>query len=84
VTIRFLKPFIKDYAKLPSAQRQKLDRQLIFLKEGITHPGLNARKMAGQDLWEARIDYHYRMTFALKGEVIELRRVGTHEIYRKP
>jgi mRNA-degrading endonuclease YafQ of YafQ-DinJ toxin-antitoxin module len=40
--------------------------------------------MVGRDIWEARIDYHYRMTFVVKGDVLQIRRVGTHEIYRKP
>jgi mRNA-degrading endonuclease YafQ of YafQ-DinJ toxin-antitoxin module len=84
VTIQFLKPFIKDYAKLPVLQRQKVDRQLELLKKGLKHPGMNVRKMVGRDIWEARIDYHYRMTFVVKGDVLQIRRVGTHEIYRKP
>lgn len=84
MTIQFLKPFIKDYAKLPAPLRQKVDKQLELLKQGLKHPGLAVRKMAGRDIWEARIDYHYRMTFVVKGEVLQIRRVGTHEIYRKP
>lgn len=79
------KLFIKLYGKLHPSTRKKVDKQLGYLVQGILHPGLNARKMAGyEDIWEARIDEHYRLTFKLQGEIITLRKVGTHEIYRKP
>jgi len=85
MTIKFLKPFVKDYTKLPSLQRRKTDEQLEHLKQNIRHPALKAHKMSHrEEIWEARIDYHYRMTFNVKGSIIIMRRVGTHEIYRKP
>lgn len=79
-------PFLKQYQKLPLSTRKKFDRQIEMLAtQGMRHTGLSARKMVGQDdIWEARIDLHYRFTFQLQGDVIVLRRIGTHEIYRKP
>jgi mRNA-degrading endonuclease RelE of RelBE toxin-antitoxin system len=77
--------FIKLYSRLPPPIRKKVDRQLITLVRDIQHPGLNARKMMGHaDIWEMRVDEHYRMTFEIAGDTIILRKVGTHEIYRKP
>ncbi len=85
MTIHFLKPFIKDYTKLPDDKQKKVDRLLNLLKQDLYHPGLNARKMTGKEqIWEARVDVHYRMTFKIEGELLVMRRVGTHEIYRRP
>jgi mRNA-degrading endonuclease RelE of RelBE toxin-antitoxin system len=77
--------FLKDYVKLPVATRKKIDRQLVNLAQDIRHPAIYAKKMTGVgDIWEARIDRQYRMTFQIQDDVIILRRAGTHEIYRKP
>ncbi len=84
-TLKRSKSFLKQYLKLPQPIRRKVDRQLIQLIQDMHPPTLRAKKMVNQtDIWEARIDLHYRMTFTLEHEVITLRRVGTHEIYRKP
>jgi len=80
-----LKLFKKDYLHLPQHIRKKVDRQLLTLASNPQHPGIKARKMAGnRDLWEGRINGHYRMTFQIRSKQILLRRVGTHEIYKKP
>lgn len=76
--------FDKQYAKLPERIQDKVDKQLGFLKHSIHHPSLNAKKMQNTQLWECRVDYHYRIVFELKNEqVIVLLFVGTHEIYKK-
>lgn len=82
--IRFDKSFVKDYQKLPELQKKKVDKQLRLIKEDLHHPSLNAHKLGGSSVWEARVDYHYRMTFRTEGIFVFMRRVGTHEIYRKP
>ncbi len=84
-TLKRSKPFLKQYLKLPPPIRKKVDRQLRQLIQDMRHPTLQAKKMVNhEDIWEARIDIHYRMTFTFEREVITLRRVGTHEIYRHP
>ncbi len=83
--LRQLKPFARQYTKLPPAVRKKVDRQLINLNHDIRHPGLRAQKMVNRDdIWEARVDEHYRFTFQIRDNFIILRKVGTHQIYRKP
>jgi mRNA-degrading endonuclease RelE of RelBE toxin-antitoxin system len=78
-------PFLKAYASLSPPIRKKVDKKLLLLLTNIRHPSLSARKMVNQDeIWEARIDAHTRMTFQWQEDIIVLRRVGTHEIYRKP
>jgi mRNA-degrading endonuclease RelE of RelBE toxin-antitoxin system len=86
MTIARLDRFKKDYTRLPAYIQKKVHRQLQhLLAEGITHPGINVRKMVNEeDIWEMRVDLHYRITFQIQGDVIQLRRIGTHEIYRKP
>jgi mRNA-degrading endonuclease RelE of RelBE toxin-antitoxin system len=78
--------FLKEYKALPEPIRNKFKKQLGFLEtRGVTYPGLNARKMANQeDIWEARIDYHYRFTFWMQADTVLFRRIGTHGIYRNP
>ena len=85
MTLTFSKPFVRQYRKLAPPIRTKVDRQLRNLSQNPRHPGLFARKMTGySDVWEARIDEHYRVTFQIVDDVIVVRRVGTHEIYRHP
>lgn len=81
-------PFIKEYTKLPEPIKKKVKRQLKNLATyGVVHPGLSARKMLHTqplEIWEMRVDYHFRITFQVDGDVVYLRHVGTHEIYRNP
>ena len=77
--------FLRMYRRLPGEIRKKVDRQLQRLVKDIRHPGLYAKKMSGvEDIWEARIDYHNRLTFQIEGDIIFLRRVGPHDILKKP
>jgi mRNA-degrading endonuclease YafQ of YafQ-DinJ toxin-antitoxin module len=86
MTTRFLNSFQRDFQAIPTHIQKKFQRQLkTVITLGIRYPGLSVRKMSGQtEIWEARIDEHYRFTFQMVDEVMILRRVGTHEIYRKP
>ena len=34
----------------------------------MRHPSLKSKKKQGEDVWEARIDYHYRFTFIIDDE----------------
>jgi mRNA-degrading endonuclease RelE of RelBE toxin-antitoxin system len=80
----YLRPFAKQYKKLPVSVREKFDRQLRRLVKDPQHPSLRARKMVNrEEVWEARIDIQYRFTFQFNGEDIVLRSIGTHEIYRQ-
>ena len=36
-----------------------------------------------ENVWEARVDFHYRFTFSVHSDRVILRSVGTHAIYRK-
>ena len=77
--------FKKLYRKLPSAIQKKVKRQLGHLAEGMWHPSLHAKKIQGrEDVWEARVDLHHRMTFQIEDNQIILRGVGPHDLLKKP
>lgn len=82
--IRYSKSFVEDYKKIPQHKQKKIDKAIKLIQEDLYHPGLNTRKMVGVSKWEARVDYHYRLTFEIVGEAIQMSRVGTHDIYRNP
>lgn len=88
MTFHNSEPFTKEYSKLPEHIKKKVKRQLKNLATyGITHTGLSARKMAhtqSKDVWEMRVDYHFRITFHMTDDTVYLRHVGTHEIYKNP
>ena len=79
MTIEFTKPAAKQYKKLPRVIQIKLDKQLILLVDNPNHPSLQSRKMAGKERFEARIDYHYRFTYVVDGDIIYIRSVGIHD-----
>jgi mRNA interferase RelE/StbE len=82
VIIRRTNAFLKDYRKLPSEIRDRVDKQLYLLFENFRHPSLRLKKLGGTDKFEIRISKGYRLTLRLEKDVIELRRVGTHDILK--
>ena len=85
MTLRRSRRFAKQYARLPEAIRRKVEKTLRLLATNPSHPGLKVRKLVNQeDIWEARIDYHTRMTFQKNDHYLLLRAVGTHAVYSRP
>jgi hypothetical protein len=37
-----------------------------------------------REIWEGRITQGYRFTFQIVGDIYLLRRIGTHDILRRP
>lgn len=85
-SLQFSDTFVAACQNLPTAIRKKLDRQLSMLQQNVSHPGLRVRKFNSRPgVWEARIDYCYRITFEWEGNTIRLRTVGKHDnIYDNP
>lgn len=84
-TLRILQPFKKDYARLPASVQDKVDKQLEYLLTNPDHPSLNLHPVRGTNgIWEGYVDYHYRFTFERDGDCIVLRKVGTHDVLKKP
>lgn len=79
MTVKFTKAAEKDYKKLPFNIQKKADKQFIFLLTNYKHPSLRTRKMEGANVYEARIDIHYRFTFQVEKENIYILIVGPHD-----
>jgi mRNA-degrading endonuclease YafQ of YafQ-DinJ toxin-antitoxin module len=60
-----------------------VDKQLEYLIQNPRHPSLRVKKLKGTDKFEIRVSKGYRLTFRYADDVLELRRVGTHDILRK-
>ena len=83
--VQLSEPFLKNYERLHPTVRKKVDRIIILLAQDIRHPGIRAKKLINtDDIWEAHVGLHTRLTFRIQGDILVFRRVGTHEIYRSP
>lgn len=72
--------FRKLYRKLPAAIRRKVLRQIRQIAKNPQHPSLQVKRIRGTaDIWEARVDLQYRMTFERHGDSIFLRVVANHD-----
>ncbi len=77
--------FIRLYKKLPEELKEKSKKALELLQSNPNHPSLGHKKMAGQtDIFEIRVSKSYRLTYQKVRDTAYLRRVGTHDILRRP
>jgi mRNA interferase RelE/StbE len=83
VRIRRTKSFLNDYQSLPAVIRSRVDKQLTVLLENPRHPSLRLKKLKGTDKFEVRITKGYRLTFRYSDQILELRRVGTHDLLKR-
>ncbi len=83
--IFLLDSFKKDYKKLSRELQQNCEKSLQFLRQNPEHPSLRTKKMWGElSVWEARMSGGYRITFKVEGDCFYVRRVGTHDILKRP
>ena len=83
--LAFSKKFIKDYRRLPASIQKTADKQLSRLLSDFNHPSLNTKKMQDpRDIWEGRVTRAYRFTFQIQEDLYFLRRIGTHDLLKKP
>jgi len=77
--------FKKDFENLPYEIQERAGKALERFVSDLRHPSLHVKKMEGTpDIWEFRVSDTYRVTFQFVREGIVLRRIGTHNILRKP
>ncbi len=81
--IRRTRSFLKDYKKLPEEIKPRVNKNLALLFENPRYPSLRFKKLKGTDKFEIRISKGYRLTFRYQDQILELRRVGTHDLLRK-
>ena len=85
MTIIQTERFKKDFVALPPDIQKRAMKQLAQFLNNPRHPSLHVKKMKGQpNIWEGRVTKEYRFTFTLEGERIILRRIGTHDILKRP
>jgi mRNA interferase RelE/StbE len=82
VKIRRTNSFLKDYKLLPENIQSRVDKQLNLLLKDSRHPSLRLKKLKGTNIFEVRVTKGYRLTFGYREGVLELRRVGTHDLLR--
>ena len=77
--------FEKYFAGLPKEIRETTyDKLVLFLKDP-SHPSLRVKKIKGTDsLWEMSVTMNYRITFQVGEAELILRRIGTHDILKRP
>lgn len=77
--------FGRDLAKLSPQVQKQVQKKLALLLENPQHPSLDLKKMQGQgDIWRMKITAGYRLTLQIHQEACILRRVGPHDILKKP
>lgn len=75
----FSQPFKKQYEKLPVQLQKKFTKQLKFLLEDFRHSSLRARKMGGEEKYEARLDQHNRFTYQIVETEVWFLTIGPHD-----
>lgn len=70
----------EQLSKLPKDIQKKANKQFTFLLSNYRHPSLRTRKMGGANIFESRIDLHYRFTFQVAGEEIYVLTIGSHDV----
>ncbi len=81
----FTHTFKKSYEGLPQEIQVRTDKTLLLLEKNLQYPSLHVKKMEGtNDIYEWRISDNYRGTFQKIGNMVYLRKVGTHNILRNP
>lgn len=71
--------FKEQFKRLPAPLQKKFLKQLKFLLKDFRHPSLRARKMAGFDRFEARIDKGNRFTYTVVGQEVWFLTIGPHD-----
>lgn len=78
----------RAFRALPDRIKQELQDTLEDLCKDPIRPGRRVSKMRGHhnpDIWEARLNSEYRLTFSIDDAgVVTLRNIGTHQIYDNP
>jgi mRNA interferase RelE/StbE len=84
MNIKAYERFRRAYRELPLDVQRRIDKQVTFLSENMHHPSLRTKKIKGREgIWEARVDYHHRLTFEIVKDTIFLRVVGNHDVVLK-
>ena len=74
-----------EYQRLPQVIQDQVDEKLEIFLKNERYPSLRVKKMEGTNgIWELRVNQNYRITFSRGADIYVLRRVGTHNVLRRP
>jgi len=80
-----LPEFDRSFKRLPERIRNEVLEKLERFLVDPTHPSLRVKRVRGTDrIWEMSITMNYRLTFEMDDERLLLRKIGTHDVLRKP
>lgn len=77
--VKRLPRFDAAYLKLSPTIQKKVEKTIVLLASDLKYPSLRVKKMQGIDAYEARVDIHYRLTFGILADVLELYTIGMHD-----
>lgn len=77
--VKRLPRFDGAYLKLSPTIQKKVEKTIVLLASDLKYPSLRVKKMQGIDAYEARVDIHYRLTFDIADDTLELYTVGMHD-----
>ncbi|MEK9143531.1 MAG: hypothetical protein AAB481_02805 [Patescibacteria group bacterium] len=77
--VKRLPRFDGAYLKLSPTIQKKVEKTIVLLVSDLKYPSLRVKKMQGVAAYEARVDIHYRLTFSIVADVLELYTVGMHD-----
>ena len=70
---------LRQIKKMPKEAKRKFEKQIGFLSQNLQYPSLHAKKYdEAQDIWQARVDDHYRFYFAIREDVYVILNVTKH------
>lgn len=79
MNIRYAGHFKAALRKIPREIRRKFYKQAAYLVRDISHPSLRAKKYdETKDIWQARVDRHYRFYFVIEGDTYILTNITKH------
>ena len=74
--------FERLFKRLPEEVRHEAIEKLGLYLENPSHPSLRVK---GTDsIWEMRVTMSYRITFEVDGGKAILRRIGPHDVLKRP
>ena len=81
----FTPRFDRLFRNLSQDTQERAYEKLALYLQDAAHPSLRVKRIKGSPgIWEMSITMSIRITFQVEGDKVLLRRIGTHEILRRP
>jgi mRNA-degrading endonuclease RelE of RelBE toxin-antitoxin system len=83
--LHLTRTFERLFKRLPKeVQREALEKLARYLEDPF-QPSLRVKRIRGTErIWEMSVTMNYRITFEVEGDRVILRRIGTHDILKRP